>query len=99
MSTGVSFPVRVTPRASRDLVAGPGADGILRVRVTAVPADGAANRAVQVLVADSLGVPRTWVSVESGASSRNKRLRIEGREAADLLRRWPGLSIGAHRSR
>ena len=99
MNDGVSVPVRVTARASRDLIEGPGADGILRVRVTAPPADGAANRAVQVLVANSLGVPKTSVSVEAGATSRNKRLHISGRDASALQRRWPGIKIDLRQAR
>lgn len=64
--------VRVTPRASRDAVEGFRDDGALAVRVTAPPADGAANAAVVSLLAKALGVPSRDVVLVTGASSRVK---------------------------
>ena len=87
--------VRVTPRSSRDAIEGVDESGELRVRVTAPPADGAANAAVAKLLARELHVPKRALSVVSGGSSRHKRLRIEGLEAAVLHERWPGLSVTA----
>ena len=74
--------VRVTPRAARDRV-GPLVDGVLAVRVTRPPADGAANAAVTQLVAEALGVPRSGVAIRSGPRSRTKRLEIAGLSEAD----------------
>lgn len=73
--------VRVIPRASRDGLAGM-RDGRLLVRVSAPPVDGKANAAVCALLAKAAGVPKGAVSVVRGESSRDKRLRIEGDEAA-----------------
>lgn len=84
--------VRVTPRSSRDAVEGVDEQGALRVRVTAAPTDGAANKAVIKLLAKALGVPRGAVSIVSGTTSRHKRLRIEGLEASAIADRWPGES-------
>lgn len=64
--------VRVTPRASRDAVEGFDADGTLRVRVTAAPADGAANAAVAKLLARALDLPGRDVVLVSGATARQK---------------------------
>jgi hypothetical protein len=85
--------VRVTPRADRDAIEGVDEAGALRVRVTAAPADGAANTAVTRLVAKAVGLPRTAVRVDSGAGSRHKQLRLEGASVADLDTRWPGVSV------
>jgi hypothetical protein len=85
--------VRVTPRSSRDAIEGVDDAGALRVRVAAPPADGAANAAVAKLLAKELRLPRGALSVVSGATSRHKRLRIEGVEAGVLRERWPGLSV------
>ena len=87
--------VRVTPRSSRDVIEGVDEAGQLRVRVTAAPVDGAANKAVTSLVAKALGVPKSAVSVASGAASRHKRLRIVGVAAAEIAARWPGLDSRA----
>ncbi|MEX1296211.1 MAG: DUF167 domain-containing protein [Candidatus Limnocylindrales bacterium] len=93
MSPAAVIAVRVTPRSSRDAVERVDEAGELRVRVTAPPTDGAANAAVARLLARTLGLPKGAVSLVSGASSRHKRLEIAGAGAAELRRRWPGLSV------
>jgi uncharacterized protein (TIGR00251 family) len=77
--------VRVIPRAARDELAGTRA-GRLLVRVTAPPLDGRANAAVCALLAHAAGVPKGAVSVVRGASSRDKRVLIDGVEDEDALR-------------
>lgn len=64
--------VRVTPRAARDLVGTLDADRVLHVRVTAAPADGAANAAVSRLLARTLDVPSRDVILVSGSTARRK---------------------------
>jgi uncharacterized protein YggU (UPF0235/DUF167 family) len=54
----------------------------LAVRLAAPPADGAANEALIRLIAKALGVARRDVTLESGASSRLKRLHISGDPAS-----------------
>jgi len=93
VSVAAVIAVRVTPRSSRDAVEGVDDAGELRVRVAAPPADGAANAAVVKLLAKMLGVPKGAVSVMSGASSRHKRLSIDGVRVAAVRERWPGLSV------
>jgi len=81
--------IRLTPKASRDEICGTEAtaDGpAVKARVRAVPADGAANAAVEKLVAKWLGVPTTSVSLAHGAKSRVKVVAIEG-PAADISAR------------
>jgi uncharacterized protein (TIGR00251 family) len=73
--------VRVSPKSSKDTIdgVGPTAEGpALKVRVRAVPADGEANAAVEHLLADWIGVPKSSVSVSSGHRSRVKSLQILG---------------------
>lgn len=93
MSGSVVVAVRVTPRSSRDAVEGVDETGAVRVRVTAAPADGAANKSVITLLAKALGVPRGAISIASGAASRHKRLRIEGLDANTVAAAWPGVSL------
>ena len=66
-------------------------DGVLRVRVTAPPVDGAANRALTSLLADTLGVPAGSVRVASGATARTKVVQVDGLEPGAIEARWPGL--------
>ena len=78
---GLLLRVRVTPESSRQAIDGvhDTAEGpALKAYVRAVPEDGAANRALEALVADWLGVPRSSVTVSGGARSRVKSVTIAG---------------------
>ena len=75
--------VRVQPRARRDEVVG-WQDDALRVRVTAPPADGLANRAVTDLLARALGLPASQVALVRGAASRDKLFRIARLSPSDV---------------
>ena len=86
MVARASLLVRVTPRASRSVVAGY-TEGVLHVRVTAPPVGGAANEAVLRLVSRALGVAPGKIAIVSGAASRTKRLAIEGLDEAALAHR------------
>ncbi|MFY9487278.1 MAG: DUF167 domain-containing protein [Solirubrobacterales bacterium] len=78
---GVVVAVRVSPRASRSAVEGV-RDGRLLVRVTAPPADGAANKAVCKLLSNATRVPAGRVNVIRGQSARDKHVELAG---ADLV--------------
>jgi uncharacterized protein (TIGR00251 family) len=84
--------VRLTPRAGRDAIDGVDAEGRLRIRVAAPPVDGAANESLVRLLATTLGVPRGAVVIESGTTSRLKRVGIDQLTAEALTARWPGLA-------
>ncbi|UNK79017.1 DUF167 domain-containing protein [Sphingopyxis granuli] len=66
--------MRVTPGASRDEVKL--ADGVVQLRVTAPPADGAANDAVLRLLAAALDRPRRDLTLVRGAGARIKLIAI-----------------------
>ena len=80
--------VRVTPRGGRDGVEGWVRDGagrlLLKVRVAAPAADGQANAAVLALLAKSLGLSKSALSLVSGQTARVKRIEIAGLTATDL---------------
>ncbi|HET7737437.1 MAG TPA: DUF167 family protein [Tepidiformaceae bacterium] len=69
--------VRVTPRASRDEVTGRDSDGVIHVRVTAAPADGAANAAVHRLLARILDIPGRDLELVAGQTSRLKQFEVD----------------------
>jgi uncharacterized protein YggU (UPF0235/DUF167 family) len=79
---GIDLFVRLTPKSSVDRLEGveASADGRshLKARVRAVPENGAANQALEKLVAKTLGVPASAVSVVAGGTARLKTLRIAG---------------------
>ena len=64
------------PRASRNEITGEH-DGALRIRITAAPVDGKANEALLRFLASEFAVPLKQVQLESGDSSRRKRIRIQ----------------------
>ncbi|HMA28069.1 MAG TPA: DUF167 domain-containing protein [Solirubrobacterales bacterium] len=86
MSNGpLRIEVKVTPRASRDEIAGM-RDGVLAVRVTAAPVGDSANRAVVKLIARRIGVAPGRVRIARGARGRRKLIEIEGGAPAALRR-------------
>lgn len=85
--------VRVTPRAASESIGVFDDEGVLAVRVTAPPADGAANSAVTRLLARALGLPARDVTMVSGASSRVKRFDIP-LSSAEIRTRLSGLTYG-----
>lgn len=92
---GLLLKIRLTPKADRDALNGmvEGADGpVVAARVRAVPEDGKANDALIRLVSKALGVSRSAVALERGATSRHKLLRVAGDAAAliDELKRLMG---------
>jgi uncharacterized protein (TIGR00251 family) len=67
--------VRVQPRASRTEFAGLFGNR-LKVRLQAPPVDGRANVALLEFVAAVCHLPKSRVTLESGQSSRDKRVRL-----------------------
>lgn len=78
--------VRLTPRSARDEIAG-WQDNVLRVRVSAPPAEGRANAALERLLADALNVPKSRVHVVGGRQSRDKTVAVEGIDQDEAMRR------------
>ena len=81
---GIKVLVRVTPKSTRE-----GVDGIvetpqggaLTVRVRAVAEKGEANRAVERVIAEWVGVGKSSVAVSAGGKSRVKTVEIAGEPA------------------
>jgi uncharacterized protein len=80
---GLTFAVRVVPRASRSAVGGE-YNGALRVRISAPPVDGAANRELTRVLARSFRVPQNAGEIISGSNSKNKIVRLQGANATRL---------------
>lgn len=78
--------VKAHPGAKRDAVTGVLA-GQLRVEVRAAPERGKANDALTRVIADHLGLNRSSLFVLTGATSRQKRVLVEGLAPAELRQR------------
>jgi uncharacterized protein YggU (UPF0235/DUF167 family) len=79
---GIDLFVRLTPKSAHDRLEGleVAADGrsYLKARVRAVPEKGAANAALEKLVAKMIGVAASTVSVSAGGTARLKTLHVSG---------------------
>ncbi|MDO9588347.1 MAG: DUF167 family protein [Brevundimonas sp.] len=74
--------VRLTPGAAVDRIDGWDVDAagrpVLRVRVRARPVEGEANAALLKLLAKTIGVPKSAVSLDRGGQSRAKMISVAG---------------------
>jgi uncharacterized protein (TIGR00251 family) len=95
VSGGCLIRLHIQPRASRTEIVGLHGDA-LKLRIAAPPVDGEANEAVIRFLAEKLGVPRSAVTLERGASSRAKTVRVVGIAAGVVAERLaPGQSAPA----
>jgi uncharacterized protein len=78
----VRLAVRLTPRAAEDRLDGWSRDAagrpVLNARVRAAPVDGAANAALEALLARALFRPTSAVRVVKGGSARIKQVEVDG---------------------
>jgi len=82
-SSGITFAVRVQPRARRKAIVGEFGEA-LKIALTAPPIDGRANEACVEFLAEVLKLPRSSVTIISGQGSRNKVVRVTGCTAAHV---------------
>jgi uncharacterized protein YggU (UPF0235/DUF167 family) len=79
---GVSIALRVTPRGGQDRIDGvetlANGRSVVKVRVRAIAEGGEANRAVTELLAKELGVRKSAVRLQTGATSRLKQVAVDG---------------------
>jgi uncharacterized protein len=85
-ASGVTFSVRVQPRAKRNSLVGELGDA-LKIALTAPPLDGKANEACIEFLADLLELPRSSISIIAGHTSRNKIVRVTGLSSFALRQR------------
>src|SRR4051794_5693175 len=83
----VVIEVHVVPRASRSEVVSM-VEGVLKIRLTSPPVDGAANVELIGLLAKRLKIPKTDIAIVRGTTSRYKIVRITG--VVDLIRLTEG---------
>lgn len=85
---GVRLDVRLTPKGGRDRIDGLGSlsDGraVVLARVSTAPEKGAANKALERLVAEWLDIAPSRVAISAGDTARLKTLAVEIDEAALL---------------
>jgi uncharacterized protein (TIGR00251 family) len=83
---GTAFAVRVIPRASRNEVEGIKGNA-LKVRVTAPPVKGAANKALVELLAERLKIRKSQIDIVAGRTSRQKMISVVGLQPSEVEER------------
>ncbi len=85
-ATSTLLNILAVPNAAKTQVAGRVGEAV-KIRVRAVPEGGRANAALCEYLAESLGVGRRAVRLESGDTGRQKRIRIDGLTEDEVCRR------------
>jgi hypothetical protein len=83
-SNNTKLKIRVTPRAKRDEVYYILEDGTVKVRLTAPPVEGKANKALIKYFSGIFEIPRSQIEILSGFKSRNKSLAIRGMDSVEI---------------
>jgi len=90
-TTGVSFAVRVHPRAKKNAITAEVGEA-LKLSLTTPPVEGRANEACIAFFANLLKLPRSSVTIASGQTSRNKVIRVAGASAEYIRARLSDLT-------
>ena len=69
--------IYVQPRSHRNAIVGLHGDAV-KMRLTAPPVDGKANKAVIAFWAKSLKIPKSAVTMKSGLHNRMKKILLKG---------------------
>ncbi len=76
--TGICFKIYVQPKASKNSIVGQH-DDALKIRLTAPPVDGAANKLCIKYLSKITGISKSAFEIASGQTSRTKQIRIDCR--------------------
>lgn len=79
--------LKVTPGAKKEEILGweenyPGVGRVLKLKVTAPPVEGKANKAIEAFLARVLGLPKGQVRIVAGNTGHIKRVELP--DAAEL---------------
>jgi hypothetical protein len=90
-SNNTKLKIRVTPRAKSDEVYTILEDGTVKVRLTAPPVEGKANKALIKYFSGIFEIPRSRIEILSGFKSRNKLVAIRGMNSVEIYNKLNGI--------
>jgi uncharacterized protein (TIGR00251 family) len=79
--------IKVVPRARKNEIVGY-ENGVLKVRLKAVPEKGEANEELIDFLAEELELPKSSLTLVRGHTSRIKHVKIEGLDETQFLKRY-----------
>ncbi|HMD69250.1 MAG TPA: DUF167 family protein [Chitinivibrionales bacterium] len=77
MPPSCTIGVRLKPNAKQDEIK-TGPDGLILARVHAPPLEGKANAALIALLAETLDLPKSSISIRHGLASKKKLVKVIG---------------------
>ena len=80
---GLTFDIQVTPHAASAQVVGV-QEGLLKIKVTALPVEGAANEACIKLLAKAFALRKSQLEIFAGTKSRKKTVLVKDISRAEL---------------
>lgn len=81
---GVVFPTKIVPCSSRTCVCGI-FNGMLKIKISAPPEKGKANRSLIEFLAKQLGVKKNAISIISGQTNPIKQVQVLGVSSDNLI--------------
>lgn len=85
--TGAAIAVRVTPRMAKNQIYAIMDDGTIKVRLTAPPVDGRANKALIKYLAEILEIPTSSIEIVAGQTGHDKLVTIYDLSSDDVQKR------------
>lgn len=82
--SGSALAVRITPRASRNEIHEILDDGTVKIRITAPPVDGQANKAIIDFLSEILNVSKSKLEIVAGQTGKDKIIAIEGMNSKEV---------------
>jgi uncharacterized protein (TIGR00251 family) len=82
---GVVFAVKVQPKAKQSYVAGV-QEGLLKIKVTAPPVEGAANEALKKVLSRFLHKPKRSIEIVKGKTAHRKLVHCRNLTLGELKR-------------
>ena len=84
----VNLSVHATPKSSKNAFMG-WRDGVLCLKITAPPVEGAANEAIIKFLAKELKIKKSQITLAKGEKSREKRFELTGISPEDIYKIFP----------
>lgn len=81
---GIRFEVKVQPRSAKNMIAGEQA-GRLKLKITAPPVEGEANKMLIHFLAQYLKLPKRNITIIKGDTSTHKLIEIQGITREEFL--------------
>ena len=78
----IIFNLRILPNSSKNEIIK--ADGAIKVKITAPPVDGKANKALLEFLSKTFKIPKTSFSIVKGETSKDKTLSVKAADEEKL---------------